>query len=41
MTVKDVRKECDEDKGTDCKNGDSDNDWYKQTESDKLCAVSV
>jgi hypothetical protein len=27
MAVKDVRSECEEDKGTDCKNGDSDTDW--------------
>jgi len=38
-TVKDVRSDCEEDKGTDCKNGDSDTDWYRQIESDMRCVL--
>jgi len=36
----DVRSECEEDEGTDCEDGDSDTDWYRQIESDTLCALT-
>jgi len=36
-----VRSECEEDEGTACEDGDSDTDWYMQTESDKLRILSV
>jgi len=33
--------ECEEDEGTDCEDGDSDTDWYRQIESDMICVFSV
>ena len=33
----DVRSECEEGEGTDCEDGDSDTDWYRQMEYDMLC----
>jgi hypothetical protein len=36
-----VRSECEEDEGTDCKDGDSDTDWYREIESDTLCVLGV
>jgi hypothetical protein len=36
-----VRSECEEDEGTDCEDGDSDTDWYRQIESDMLCVLSI
>ena len=36
-----VRRECQEDEGTDCEDGDSDTDWYRQIESDMICVLSV
>ena len=36
-----VRGECEEDEGTDCADGDSDTDWYRQIKSDTLCLLSV
>jgi hypothetical protein len=42
MTVKDKdRSECEEDESSDCEDGDSDTDWYKQIQSDMLCVLSV
>ena len=32
----DVGRECEEDEGTDCEDGDSDTDWLRQIESDML-----
>jgi len=32
-----VRSECEEDEGTYCEDGDSDNDWERQIEYDMLC----
>ena len=29
------------DEGTDCEDGDSDTDWYRQIECDKLCVLSI
>jgi len=40
MTVKDVRSGCEEDKGTDCKNGDNDTDWYRHIRSDMHCVLT-
>jgi hypothetical protein len=39
--VGNVRSECEGDEGTDCEDGDSDTDWYRQVESDTLCVLSV
>ena len=36
-----VRTEREEDEGTDCEDGDSDTDWYRQIKSDTLCVLSV
>jgi hypothetical protein len=36
-----VRSECEEDEGTNCDDGDSDTEWYRLTEADVLCALSV
>ena len=42
MAVKRVGcQECEEDEGTDCEDEDSDNEWYRQIESDMLCVLSV
>jgi len=39
---RDVRRECGEDEGTDCKDGESDTDWYKHIKSKQtLCFLSV
>jgi len=32
-----VKCKCVRDEGTDCEDGDSDTDWYRQIESDTLC----
>jgi hypothetical protein len=32
--------ECEEDEGTDCEYGDTDNDWYRLIESDMNCELS-
>ena len=37
----DVRSECEEDEGTHCEDGDSDNDPLRQTEPDMICALSL
>ena len=36
-----VSNECEEDEGTDCRDGDSDTDWYRWIESDMLCVLTV
>ena len=36
-----VKSWCEEDEGTDCEDGDSDNDWSRQIESDMLGVLSV
>jgi hypothetical protein len=36
-----VSSECQEDKGTDCGNGQCDTDWYRQIVSNMLCVLSV
>ena len=36
-----VRSECEGDEGTDCADGDSYTDWYRQIKSDMLCVLSV
>jgi hypothetical protein len=36
-----VRSKYEEDEDTDCEDGDSDSDWYRRTESDMLCVLSV
>jgi len=33
-------RECEEDEGTDCEDGDSSMDWYRQIECDMLCVLS-
>jgi hypothetical protein len=35
----DVRSECGEGEGTDCEDGDSDTDWYREIESDMLYII--
>ena len=36
-----VRSKCEEDEGPECEDGDSDTDWYRQEECDKLCVLSL
>jgi len=36
-----VSSECEEDEGTNCENGDTDTDWYRQIESDMPCVLNV
>ena len=36
-----VRNESEEDEGTECEDGNSDNDWKRHTESDMSCILSV
>jgi len=36
-----ARSECEGDEGTDCGDGDSDTDWYRQIESDTVCVLSI
>jgi hypothetical protein len=36
-----VRDKCEKHEGTECGDGDSDTDWYRQRESDMLCVINV
>ena len=36
-----IRSECEEGKDTDCEDGDSDTDWYREIEYDMLRVLSV
>ena len=36
-----VWSECVEDEGTDCEDGDSDTDWWRQVDADMICVLKI